>query len=123
MAEDLRQKLKLPGPIPRPKPSNRPPRHRNGQAFLKGPIPWDWWTKAGHLRGTALQVASILWREAGCTNRRTVRFNLRSAAAMGLPISTARRGLRSLQAAHLVRVKRSPGRCLEVEIRDAGTPD
>src|SRR4051794_22499214 len=45
----------------------RPPRHRVGQPFLKGPIPWAWWAAACRLPGQALQVASAIRYRAGCS--------------------------------------------------------
>ena len=52
-------------------PPNRPPRHRSGEKFLKGPIPWAWLQRAFLLPGKALHVALLLWREAGCRRSRT----------------------------------------------------
>ena len=45
-----------------PKKEKLLPRHRQGEKFLKGPIPWDWLTKAAQLPGHALHVALVLWR-------------------------------------------------------------
>jgi hypothetical protein len=99
--------------------STRPPRHRKGELFLKGPIPWIWLLLASRLPGKALQIALLLWKEAGCKNKRTVRFRLKSAAQMGMSIPTARRGLHALAAARLVSIQRLPGQSPKVTLLDA----
>src|SRR5262245_56577516 len=83
------------------RPPRRPPRHRQGEKFLKGPIPWTWLERALPLPGKALHVALLLWREAGCRRCRTVRFCLRGALPAGLSRQSARRGLRRLADAGL----------------------
>src|SRR5262245_21620707 len=94
----------------------RPPRHRAGEKFLRGPIPWVWLERASRLQGRSLVVALILWKEAGCMQRRTVRFRLAEAKGLGMSEDTARRGLRGLADAGLVRVLHRPGRCSDVEL-------
>jgi hypothetical protein len=103
------------GPKPRP---TRPPRHRPGEKFLRGPVPWGWLDRAGRQPGKALAVALVLWKEAGCLNRRVVRLCLNGLLPMGLNKQSARRGLRNLEAAGLVEVRRRPGRGLEVTLLD-----
>jgi hypothetical protein len=99
-----------------------PPRHRPGEPFLKGPIPWHWITRAAALPGKALAVGLLLWREAGCRKARTVPLSLAAAAALGVKPDAARRGVRALAAAGLVSVSRPPGRCLDVTLLDAPPP-
>jgi hypothetical protein len=101
------------------RPSKRPPRHRNGEAFLKGPIPWSWLERACRLPGKALHVALLLWKEAGCRNSRTVTLCLARPAALGMHVDTASRGLRALASAGLVSIRRPPGKALEVTLLDA----
>jgi hypothetical protein len=103
----------------RGRPPKRPPRHRQGERFLKGPIPWSWLSRAGRLPGKALHVALLLWQEAGRRRGRTVRFRLSAAAELGIHRDTAKRGLRALAAAGLVVVRYLPGRALEVTIKEA----
>jgi hypothetical protein len=99
----------------------KPPRPRPGGKFLKGPVPWNWLARALRLPGKALAVGVLLWWEAGCANRATVRFHqgLRRELGLGCHEDTVRRGLRALEAAGLVRVGRPSGRCLEVTLLDA----
>ncbi|HEY7311901.1 MAG TPA: hypothetical protein VH643_21235 [Gemmataceae bacterium] len=101
------------------RPSKRPPRHRNGEAFLKGPIPWSWLERACRLPGKALHVPLLLWKEAGCRNSRTVTLCLARPAALGMHVDTASRGLRALASAGLVSIRRQPGKPLEVTLLDA----
>jgi hypothetical protein len=97
----------------------KPPRHRQGEKFLKGPIPWAWVARAIPLNGKALAVALVLWQEAGCKKSRTVRFRPNQTDSTGMHRSTARRGLRALEAAKLVTTRQIPGQCLEVTLLDA----
>jgi hypothetical protein len=102
----------------RKRPSWKPPRHRPGEAFLKGPVPWPWLRRALTLPGKALHVAVLLWMEAGCRRSRTVRFRLAGTAALGIHPDTAKRGLRALAAAGLVSIRHRPGRALDVTLLD-----
>ena len=109
----------LPSAPPNPRP--RPPRHRAGEKFLKGPIPWEWLTRAARLPGSTLLVALALWQEAGMRNNRAVHFCLSSLAEFGRSVQAARRGLRMLETAGLVAVRVKPGQCLDVTILDVTT--
>src|SRR5262245_31245336 len=113
--------LRLPGeflPLPEAPPRRRPPRHRMGETFLKGPIPWEWLVQAGRIPGQALQVALPLWKNAGCVGKRTVSFCLSRARVFDMHPDTARRALRALERAGLIAVHRQPGRGLEVTLCD-----
>jgi hypothetical protein len=99
--------------------SKKPPRHRRGEQFLKGPIPWRWLRQAMQLDGKALHIALLLWKEVGIRRNRTIRFNLSAAAETGIHRDTARRGLRALASAALVAVAHHPGRALEVTLLDS----
>jgi hypothetical protein len=99
-------------------PSRLLPRHHRGQKFLKGPIPWNWLSRAALLPGRALAVALVLWRDAGMRRCRRVPFRLRAAAGLGISRSAARRGLRALEVAGLVTVERPPGLYPQVTLRD-----
>ena len=94
----------------------RPPRHGQGEKFLKGPIPWRWLELAGALPGKALAVGLAVWREAGCLNDRTVPLNL---SAQPMPRRTAQRALQALAAAGLVSVESRDGRPPLVTLNDA----
>jgi hypothetical protein len=95
-----------------------PPRHRPGERFLKGPVPWTWLGRACRLPGKALHVGLLLWVEAGCRKSRTVPFCLTRAAELGLHPDTFKRGLRALAGAGLVTINDRPGRSAEVTLLD-----
>ncbi len=102
-------------------PEAPPPRHRKGTRFLKGPVPWEWLEVAGQLPGKALVVALMLWREAGCSGRRTVSLN-QSQIGMGVDRYAARRGILALESAGLVKTEHHNGAALRVTLLDAPTP-
>jgi hypothetical protein len=97
-------------------PPKRLPRHRPGEAFLKGPVPWSWLTTAARLPGKALHMGVLLWQEAGCRKSRAVRLCLSFGAKVGVPLTSARRALRRLEAAGLVSVEYLPGQALRVTL-------
>src|SRR4051812_4744252 len=89
----------------------RPPRHKPGERFLKGPVPWMWLTRASGLKGKALHVGVGIWQRAGREKAKTMKLSIpRLAREMGLSKDAARRGLEQLEGIGLVRVKRGPGR-------------
>jgi hypothetical protein len=99
----------------------KPPRHRNGEWFLRGPVPWSWLEAAARLPGKALALSLCLWREAGRRGgRRTVKVCL-SRVGLGMSEQAARRALQSLETANLVSVARKPGRGLELTLLDVPT--
>src|SRR5262245_20294272 len=93
-----------------------PPMPRLGEKFLRGPIPWAWIEAASRLPGKALHAGLMIWREAGCTNRRTVSINLARLTSLGMSEKTARRAIQSLELAGLVTVDRPPGCGLRVTL-------
>jgi DNA-binding MarR family transcriptional regulator len=92
-------------------PARRPPpRPRQRERFLKGPIPWPWLERAGALPGKALHVAIRLWHEVGLTRTSKVSISMTGMARMGISRFAASRGLSALEAAGLVSVVRHAGR-------------
>ena len=83
------------------------PRHRQGELFLKGPIPWSWLALAMSLSGKAVHVGLALWLRAGIGCNGMVSVNL---SRLPFDRSSASRGLAALEGAGLVRVTRRPGR-------------
>ncbi len=97
----------------------KPPRHKVGEKFLKGPIPWAWILKAGCIPGKALHVAIYIWHLAGINGVRTVSINLSQFNAnWGFDRSTASKALKALELAKLVKVIRSPGKKPQVTLLD-----
>ncbi len=101
----------------------RPPRHRSGDPFIKGPIPYAWIASASRLPGAGLRVA-MACRFLCCRFRRPNRWGL-GAIARGLEISSdsARRGLHAAELAGLLAVKREPGCKLAVAVLDLPGPE
>lgn len=100
-----------------------PPRHRKGEKFLKGPIPWPWLELALPLPGRAIHVALHLWLEAGFARSKNVSVSLRRiATAVGCGRATASRGLEALASAGLVTVHRLPGRKPRVTLHNTPQP-
>jgi hypothetical protein len=107
----------LPMPAEAPRHPAKPPRHRPGEWFLRGPVPWPWLEVAARLPGQALALSLCLWREAGRRKGRTVRLCL-GHVGLGLSEQAARRALRAMERAQLVSVVREPGRGLAVTLLD-----
>lgn len=107
-----------------PKPQElRPPRHKAGEWFLKGPIPWGWLVLAARLPGKAIHVAIVAWFLAGM--RRSRRGPLPSSQLRVLSVSrfACYRGLSALEGAGLITVERHPGRSPIVTLLDAAGLD
>ena len=90
--------------------STRPPRHRAGEKFLKGPIPWSWLAAAAHQPGKALQVAIVLWFLSGVKRARTIALSGAVLRGIGVNRHAGYRALAALEEAGLVSVVRHPGR-------------
>ncbi len=85
------------------------PRHRKGEHFLKGPVPLNWLAQAARCGGKALSVAIILWYRAGLKRSPTVKVPRWTADKFGLGRHAKTRGLKALERAALVSVKRQTG--------------
>ena len=100
--------------------SVRPPRHRLGDLFLKGPIPLSWLLRVMELPGKSpLAVSLAIWFKAGIEKRRTIRITGRLLNQFHIHPDTSRRALSKLEAAHLVTVDRHAGRCPIVTLLEA----
>jgi hypothetical protein len=89
----------------------RPPRHRRGDPFLKGPISYAWIASACRLPGSGFHVAmSCRFQAKRFGFSRGRRWGMGDIAE-GLRISddSARRGLHAAERARLVSVVREPG--------------
>jgi hypothetical protein len=94
------------------------PRHKPGEKFLRGPIPWDWLTLAAKQPGRALHVALELWHWVGIKGTREVSLSRAQMALLGVDRYASARGLRALEAAGLVSVVRHRGRHPIVTVLD-----
>ena len=89
--------------------SKRPPRHRQGEKFLKGPIPWKWIVRAAYLSGKALHVAIAIWFLAGIGRNRIIKLSNKVVIALGISRFAKGRALKELERAGLVAIKRNNG--------------
>ncbi len=112
------KRLSLPGGSRANPLSQKPPRHKAGEKFLKGPIPWNWVSLAARLPGRATQVGMVLWFLAGIKHRRTVALSGSSLRHLGVDRYAGYRGLKALEMAGLVSVSRHAGRNPMVTILD-----
>jgi hypothetical protein len=102
----------------------RPPRHRPGEPFIKGPIPYAWISTASRLPGAGLRVAMAYRFHVG-------RFRFHYGKRWGLPTiarglrisdDSARRGLRAAELAGLLSASREPGCKMAVSVLDLPEP-
>ena len=94
-----------------PMPRKQLPRHRPGEAFLRGPIPFAWISAACRLPGIGLHVAlSLRFLRDRFRRGRDRRWTL-DCLSQGLQVSQAsvRRGLRVGEGAGLFSISRKPG--------------
>ena len=114
------KRLALPTSIakPNPKTNTEPPRHKRGEKFLKGPIPWAWLVRAAHQPGKALHVAIVLWFLVGVKKTRTVALSGSVLRGLGVDRHSGYRGLGALEQAGLVSAERHPGRNPVVTLLD-----
>jgi hypothetical protein len=120
--DQLRLPAEMIGDLERRRPL---PRHRRGDPFLKGPIPYAWIAAACRLPGAGLRVAMAyrFYRDRFRFERRGRRWGLLDVAR-GLQISddAARRGLRAAERVGLVAVSREPGRKPAVAVAELPGP-
>ena len=99
--------------------NKKPPRHKPGEKFLRGPIPWDWLCRAAHQPGKALHVAIAIWFLAGIKDNRKLVLSNAVPRMLGVNRHAKSRGLKALERAGLVVVERQRGRSPLVTILDA----
>ena len=98
------------------RPAKRPPRHKPGDWFIKGPIPGTWLSTAARLPGRALHVGLALWFLAGLGKVTSVILTWAVQDRFGVSPYSGRRALAALERVGLVSVQRHPGRCPRVTI-------
>ncbi len=104
----------------------RPPRHRPGDPFIKGPIPYTWLASASRLPGAGLHVAMAyrFYRDRFRFKRRGLRWGLPEVGkGLNISLRSARRGLHSAELARLLAVEREPGCKLAISISALPDPE
>jgi hypothetical protein len=101
----------------------RPPRHRPGDPFIKGPVPHAWIASACRLPGAGLRVAMASWFL--CYRFRSPnRWGLdKIAIELRISHDSARRGFHVAELAWLLAVEREPGCKLTVCVLDLPEPE
>ena len=98
------------------------PRHRRGELFVRGPVPWAWLKRAARLPGRALHVGIALWLESGLRKSAVVALSQRRLRDLSVGRHAGYRGLVRLEQADLVDVRRHPGRLSVVTLRRPAAP-
>ena len=103
-----------------------PPKPRQGDRFLKGPIPWLWLSTAARLPGRALHVAVGLYHRSWLTRSRTVHLPTELMDELGIQRHSLYRALAALEEAGLVSTVRRRGvkprvTILELQVSDTTT--
>lgn len=103
----------------------KPPRHRRGDSFIRGPIAYAWIASACRLPGSGLPVAMAYRFHTGRFRyRHGRRWDLSDVAAgLGIAPRSARRGLRAAEVAGLLSVSREPGCKLAVSVSELAEPE
>lgn len=111
------------GRKPSPTSPERAPRHKQGEAFLRGPIPLSWLSTASNVsgQGGALKVALAIWYLSGLNQQaKTVKLQTSALRLLGVKRHSAYRGLKVLERAGLVHVIRHPGRTPVITLLEPG---
>ena len=90
--------------------------------FIKGPIPYEWITRASRMSGTAVRVGLNLWFLSGLTKSKTVKLSNRYLNDFGLHRISKSKGLKQLQDAGLISYTGKKGSSPLVTILEASTP-
>jgi hypothetical protein len=94
------------------------PWHRQGERFLKGPIPLNWLIAAAKQPKSAILLGQALWFLVGTRKSRTVMLSSRLAKEFGVGRKVKTDGLSALEAAGLVSIERRPNKNPIVTILD-----
>lgn len=116
--------LALEGVAP-PRKSEKAPRHRAGERFLRGPIPMAWLCAASRAsgQGSGFNVGIAIWYLSGLNKQAgTIKLSGSVLREMGIERHAGYRGVRALEAAGLVRVEHRPGKVPLVTILDVDRP-
>ena len=91
-------------------------RQAKGQSPYIRTIPLSWICQATGLPGKASAVGLVLWYLSGVSKSKTVKLTRLLLSRFGLLPETGRRGLRTLERAKLVYVKRSGNKSPQVTL-------
>ena len=90
--------------------SNPLPKHKQGERFVRGPIPCDWLQRALACGGKSCNLALALWWRAGMQRCNPIRLTRQVARDFNISPRCVRRLLSKFERAGLVQVARKRGR-------------
>ena len=88
----------------------RAPRHRVGEAFLKGPIPLLWLSSVAALPGKAMAVGLAIWWRVGLRKTAEIRLTGSHLKRFGVGRKAGYRCLAAMERDGLIRVQRQRGK-------------
>jgi hypothetical protein len=94
------------------------PRHKDGEQFIKGPLPENWLAQASHLPGKSLNVANLIWKRAGMSGTAEVTLPKHDLVKWGIHRNAFYRALFWLEDAGLIITIRRRGASIIVTILD-----
>lgn len=96
------------------------PQAKEGELFLRGPIPWTWLGKAASAqrRGKCVHVALVLWLQCGLAKSPRVHVQPSLLRALGVERTAAYRALEAMEKKGIVKVERHRGRSPTVTLLD-----
>jgi hypothetical protein len=86
------------------------PRHRKGQAFIKGPIPFEWMRIASRCGGRGTDVGLLLWYAAGWQRKNPVKLTASISKQLGVHPKTVKRVLVKMEQCGLIEAEFHRGR-------------
>lgn len=98
-----------------PQPKNKvkkAPKHKKGELFLQGPIPWNWIAKASQVngKGSTLKLVMAIWFHSGLSGHSAViKITRRTLNDLGLERNSVYRAIKTLEKAKLISVLRKKG--------------
>ena len=117
------EELKIPAVKYRYSQGNGYSPKREGEFFIKGPLPMDWISKAALLPGKAVQVGLVLWWFAGMRPQQKIKVTRQALKLLNVSNDAYRDALSRLEEVGLVKVFRTPGQRATVEIVHNGAKE
>ena len=99
------------------------PRHRKGERFLKGPIPWSWIVEASNISGGAMKVSLAIWLLAGIKNADKIKLSNGVLEELGISRPTKYRAIKAMEHAGLISVSQHSGNSPEITINPVNQLD
>jgi hypothetical protein len=92
--------------------NNKAPRHKSGERFVQGPIPYNWMAKASNIggKGATVSIALLIWFRSGIEQQSNkVRLTRKDLQEFGINRNALYRGLSNLEKAGLISLARKKG--------------